>query len=84
MTDTILNERDLEICPNCNADLTEGNLMYTERGCSNYIYYKKDPRMGWIVDDELDGDNPWETVYECRQCEMSLPDEWQEHYSNIL
>ncbi|MGH2612981.1 MAG: hypothetical protein ACRDFB_08035 [Rhabdochlamydiaceae bacterium] len=81
---TVINERDYEICPYCNADFTEGNLMYTERGVCNYTYYKKDQKLGWIVDDELDGDNPGETVYECRQCEMTLPTEWQEYYSNNI
>lgn len=75
---------EYDFCPNCNADLTQGNLMFVEHGCTNYIYYKKSPRLGWVIDDENDGQNPTETEYACRQCEFTLPTNYQEYYEENL
>ena len=83
MTETILNERDFEICPNCNRDLTQGSLMYVQIGCENTIFYKKFEKLGWMIDDQVEGDGE-DGYYACRECDNKLPDSYQEYYSNNL
>lgn len=70
-------------CPYCKADLKEA-LMYVEDGCTNYIYYKFTKTEEWQVNDELDGNNPVDCYYACRQCDEKLPDDMQEYFTNNM